>query len=97
MTSPSGLRNSRNLCATDEISSLKSSALAFAMMMEFARDDWRAADYGLQASLFTFGRIAVAPPAGLLLDRLGYPGMLAALAVAALAVALLISANRQFE
>ena len=73
------------------------SALAFAMMMEFARDDWRAADYGLQASLFTFGRIAVAPPAGLLLDRLGYPGMLAALAVAALAVALLISANRHFE
>lgn len=71
------------------------SALAFALMMEFARDGWRAADYGLQASLFTLGRIAVAPPAGLLLDRLGYPGMLAALAVAALAVALLIAARRR--
>lgn len=71
------------------------SALAFALMMEFARDGWQAADYGLQASLFTLGRIAVAPPAGLLLDRFGYPGMLAALAVAALAVALLISARRR--
>ncbi|NMG55053.1 MFS transporter [Aromatoleum aromaticum] len=71
------------------------SALAFALMMEFARDGWRAADYGLQASLFTLGRIAVAPPAGLLLDRLGYPGMLAALAAASLAVALLIAARRR--
>lgn len=70
------------------------SSLAFALMMEFARDDWRAADYGLQASLFTFGRIAVAPLAGLLLDRFGYPGMLAALALAALPVALLIAAWR---
>lgn len=70
------------------------SSLAFALMMEFARDAWRAADYGLQASLFTFGRIAVAPLAGLLLDRFGYPGMLAALALAALPVALLIAAWR---
>jgi len=72
------------------------STFAFALMMEFARDGWRAADYGLQASLFTLGRILIAPPAGLLLDRLGYPGMLAALAVAALAFALLISARRRF-
>ena len=71
------------------------SALAFALMMEFARDGWRAADYGLQASLFTLARIAVVLPAGLLLDRLGYPGMLAALAIAALAFALLISARRR--
>lgn len=66
------------------------SSLAFALMMEFARDGWRAADYGLQASLFTLGRIAVAPLAGLLLDRLGHSGMLAALAAAALLTALLI-------
>ena len=71
------------------------SALAFALMMEFARDGWRAADYGLQASLFTLARIAVVLPAGLLLDRLGYPGLLAVLAVAALAFALLISARRR--
>lgn len=71
------------------------STLAFALMMEFARDGWRAADYGLQASLFTLARIAVVLPAGLLLDRLGYPGMLAALAIAALAFALLISARRR--
>jgi len=71
-----------------------SSALVFALMMEFARGAWRAADYVLQASLFTLGRIAVAPLAGLLLDRLGHPGMLAALAAAALLVALVISAHR---
>lgn len=70
------------------------SSLAFALMMEFARDGWRATDYGLQASLFTFGRIAVAPLGGLLLDQLGYPGMLAALALAALPIALLIAAWR---
>ena len=71
------------------------STFAFALMMEFARNGWRAADYGLQASLFTLARIAVVLPAGLLLDRLGYPGMLAALAFAALAFALLISARRR--
>lgn len=73
-----------------------SSALAFALMMEFARDAWRAADYGLQASLFTLGRIAVAAVAGPCLDRFGYAGMLAALAAAALAVAALIAARRRF-
>lgn len=84
------------LCATAllAIAMGGASSLAFALMMEFARDDWRAADYGLQASLFTFGRIAAAPLAGLLLDRFGYPGMLAALALAALPVALLIAAWR---
>lgn len=67
------------------------SSLAFALMMEFARDGWHAADYGLQASLFTFSRIVVAPLAGLLLDRFGYPGMLATLALAALPIALLLA------
>lgn len=72
------------------------SALAFALMMEFARDAWRAADYGLQASLFTLGRIAAAPVAGVCLDRFGHAGMLAALAAVALAVAALIAARRRF-
>lgn len=71
------------------------SSLAFALMMEFARPSQRAADYGLQASLFALGRIAVAPLAGLLLDRLGYPGMLAALAAAALLIAVLIATGRR--
>jgi len=70
------------------------SSLIFALMMEFARDDWQAADYGLQASMFTLSRIMVAPLAGLLLDRLGYPAMLATLALVALLIALLISAWR---
>ncbi|MEW9900482.1 MFS transporter [Chitinivorax sp. PXF-14] len=72
------------------------SSLAFALMMEFARSDLRAVDYGLQASLFTLSRIAVAPLAGLLLDRLGHPGMLGVLAVAALVVVLSISTRRRF-
>lgn len=71
------------------------SSLAFALMMEFARPSQRAADYGLQASLFALGRIAVAPLAGLLLDRLGYPGMLAALTAAALLIAVLITTGRR--
>lgn len=71
------------------------SSLAFALMMEFARPGQRAADYGLQASLFALGRIAVAPLAGLLLDRLGYPGMLAALTAAALLIAVLIATGRR--
>lgn len=71
------------------------SSLAFALMMEFARPSQRAADYGLQASLFALGRIAVAPLAGLLLDRLGYPGMLVALTAAALLVAVLIAMGRR--
>lgn len=60
------------------------SSLAFTLMMEFARSDQRAVDYGLQASLFTLTRITVALLAGTLLDRLGHPGMLAALALPAL-------------
>ena len=71
------------------------SALAFALMMEFARETARAADYGLQASLFTLGRIAGAALAGALLDRFGHAGMLAALAAAALAVALMVAARRR--
>lgn len=73
------------------------SSLVFALMMEFARSECRAADYGLQASLFTLGRIAILPVAGQLLDRSGYPAMLATLALAALSVALLIGARCAFR
>ncbi len=65
-----------------------SSALAFAWMMEFARPHCQAGDYGLQASLFTLGRISAAALAGMMLDTWGYTGMLAALALLATAVTL---------
>lgn len=65
------------------------SALTFGLMMAFARTHSLAADYGVQASLFTLGRMIVPPLAGMLLDRYDYHGMLLALTLAALAVALL--------
>jgi len=64
------------------------SSLAFALMMEFTRDGRRAADYGLQAGLFSLSRIIVPPLAGLVLDRFGDAAMLAALAAGALCTAL---------
>lgn len=67
------------------------SALAFALMMEFARNGQHAADYGLQSSIFTFGRVVAAALAGLLLDHHGYPGMLGMFAALALLVCLLIN------
>lgn len=57
-------------------------SLAFGLMMFFARDGHHAADYGLQASLFALSRLVVPVAAGFLLDRTGYAGMLAGLAVA---------------
>lgn len=62
------------------------SALAFGLMMYFARPLHQAADYGIQASLFTLSRLLVLPVAGLLLDRLGYPGMLLVMTLAMLGV-----------
>lgn len=56
------------------------SALAFSLIMTFTRDHSRAADYGLQASLFTLGRILAATLAGVVLDHLGYTLMLTTLA-----------------
>ncbi|WP_220359337.1 MFS transporter [Alkalilimnicola ehrlichii] len=70
------------------------SALVFALVMYFARPQQRAMDYGLQSSLFTLSRLAVPVAAGLLLDRLGAPGMVACLAVAMLAVLVLATLAR---
>ncbi len=73
------------------------SSLAFTLMMEFSRSGRQAVDYGLQSSLFTLGRIVAAALAGQLIDRLGYPGMLAAFSILALAACLLIAANRRVD
>ncbi|OGG52321.1 MAG: hypothetical protein A3F84_19740 [Candidatus Handelsmanbacteria bacterium RIFCSPLOWO2_12_FULL_64_10] len=62
------------------------SALAFGLMMDFARPQCQAADYGTQASLFTLSRLLVLPLAGAMLDRLGYAGMLSGLTLAMLGV-----------
>lgn len=72
------------------------SALAFALMMEFARSGQHAADYGLQSSIFTFGRVVAAALAGWLLDRHGHPGMLGMFAALALLVCLLIGLRPRF-
>ncbi|WP_024304092.1 MFS transporter [Pseudogulbenkiania sp. MAI-1] len=70
------------------------SSLVFSLMMDFSRQYHQAVDYGIQASLFALGRLAVPPLAGVLLDIYHYPGMLLALTVAAFLVALLSGAQR---
>ncbi|WP_443190559.1 MFS transporter [Pseudomonas indica] len=71
------------------------SALVFGLMMFFTRQQRQAADYGLQASLFVVSRLAVPVAAGMLLDRLGYTGMLLGLTLAMLGVsALAVGAGR---
>lgn len=72
------------------------SSLAFALMMEFARSGRHAADYGLQSSIFTLGRVVAAALAGLLIDHHGYPGMLGMFAALALLVCLLIRSQPRF-
>lgn len=62
------------------------SALAFGLMMGFTRPQHQAADYGMQASLFTLSRLLVLPLAGVMLDRFGYVGMLSSLTFAMLGV-----------
>jgi MFS family permease len=62
------------------------SALAFGLMMGFTRPQYQAADYGIQASLFTLSRLLVLPLAGVMLDRFGYAGMLSGLTLAMLGV-----------
>lgn len=71
------------------------SALLFGLMMFFARQQRQASDYGLQASLFVCGRLLVPVAAGVLLDRLGYAGMLLGLTLAMLGVLLLALGNRR--
>nr|WP_313402965.1 MFS transporter [Pseudomonas sp.] len=62
------------------------SAMVFGLMMYFTRHQRQAVDYGLQASLFVVSRLAVPVAAGVLLDRLGYTGMLLGLTSAMLGV-----------
>jgi len=56
-----------------------SAGLLFGMMMNYTRAGLTAVDYGLQSSLFVLTRTLVPMLAGILLDRLGYLGMLAGL------------------
>ncbi|CAM3859060.1 MFS transporter [Kerstersia gyiorum] len=53
-----------------------SAGLVFGLMMYYARPVLSALDYGIQSSLFVIGRTMVPALAGVVLDRLGYPGML---------------------
>lgn len=64
------------------------SALMFMLMMAFSREENRAVDYGIQASLFTLSRLSVPLFSGLLLDSFGGGVMLTALSLCTLAVAL---------
>lgn len=72
------------------------SSLAFALMMEFARSGRHAADYGLQSSIFTFGRVVAAALAGWLLDQHGHAGMLGMFAALALLVCVLTALRPKF-
>ncbi|MDO5288187.1 MAG: MFS transporter [Pseudomonadota bacterium] len=65
------------------------SSLVFGLMMDYARPAHRAVDYGVQASFYALGRLALMPIAGWLLDRSGNAGLLLALSVPALIVAAL--------
>jgi len=67
----------------------------FGLMMFFTRNERRAADYGLQASLFVLTRLTFPIGAGVLLDRGGYSLMLTALCCGVLAVLItvLLSGN----
>lgn len=66
-----------------------SASVAFGLMMERARPACQAADYGLQASFFALGRLALMPLAGWLLDGAGSAALVAALAVASAGMAAL--------
>ncbi len=61
------------------------SALMFGLTMFFTRRQRNAMDYGLQVTLFTASRLAVPVFAGMLLDVLGYGGMLMVLTLGVLA------------
>ncbi|OEC52429.1 MFS transporter [Pseudomonas sp. ENNP23] len=63
-----------------------SAGLLFGMMMNHTRAGLTAVDYGLQSSLFVLTRTLVPMLAGILLDRLGYLGMLAGLILCMAAV-----------
>jgi len=60
------------------------SALMFGLTMFFTRNRRNASDYALQTTMFTVARLAVPIAAGVLLDRVGYTGMLLAMTMALL-------------
>ena len=70
-------------------------AVAFGLMMYFARPLRSAGDYGIQASLFAIGRILVPLLGGIALDRFGYGGMLCGLWLAMLLVLALTLNSRR--
>lgn len=65
------------------------SSIVFGRMMDFTRPGRQALDYGIQASFFALGRLALMPVAGWLLDRAGSASLMLALCVPALCVAAL--------
>lgn len=71
------------------------SSLMFGLMMFFTRNERRAADYGLQASLFVLTRLTVPIMAGILLDRGGYSLMLITLCCGVLAVLITVLLARK--
>lgn len=66
-----------------------SAGLLFGLMMNHARQPLAALDYGVQSSLFVASRTTAPLLVGILLDRLGYSGMLIGLVFALCAVCLL--------
>ncbi|MDF3836918.1 MFS transporter [Cupriavidus basilensis] len=69
--------------------------LAFGLTMYFTRPGFDAVDYGTQASLFALSRLAVPLAGGLLIDSVGYRGMLLALTMSMALVTLLALRQRQ--
>jgi len=63
-------------------------SLVFGLMMYHTRADMNALDYGIQSSLFALMRALIPILMGVILDRLGYVGMLTSIVIA-LAVVLL--------
>ena len=72
-----------------------SAGLMFGLMMYHTRPGLTAMDYGLQSSLFVASRTLVPILAGVLLDRLGYSGMLACLLAGQMLVLLLAWYSRK--
>lgn len=60
------------------------SALMFGLTMFFTRNQRNASDYALQTTMFTVARLAVPIAAGVLLDYMGYAGMLLTMTTAVL-------------
>lgn len=66
-----------------------SAGLLFGLMMNHARQPLAALDYGVQSSVFVASRTTAPLVVGIVLDRLGYGGMLIGLVITSCAVCLL--------